>query len=171
MAAYLGVSSSQLCMSNSSKYMNRQLGPAQSLKMAELMQAHVLSQSGASPSLKKLQKQEGKDCACLAENMKVDARYHLGRVPVLQRRLTQMKTKVAKDTAWLNTLDHLIAKLPPATVPKSPDRIWLENHKVLVLERLLKNGPVAQMKLEVQIELGKAKARVYDETCLKHEKK
>jgi hypothetical protein len=170
-AAYLGVSPSQFCMSNSNSYMNRQLGPGQSLKITELMQAHMLAQSGSSPSIKKLQKQDGNDCACLADKMKLDARYHSLRIPGLQQRLNDMKTKVERDTAWLNTLDRLIAKLPPETKPKSPERIWLENQDVLVLERLKKNGPLAQMKLEVQIAMEQAKARVYHEAYAKHAKK
>ncbi len=171
-ADYLNVSPSMVCMSNSGKYMNRELAPALSLKLRALMEAHVLSQQdGASPSVKQLQELEGKDCGCFADNMKVEARYHSGRIHGLQRRLYDMTTKVGRDLAWLNTLDRLIAKLPPVTTPKSPERIWLENQKVLVLERLQNNGPLAQMKLEIQIELENAKAKVYQDAYEKQAKK
>ncbi len=171
LAAYLGISSSQVCMSNSDNYMNRQLGPAQSLKITQLMEAHVLcQQKGTSPSVKKMQKQEGKDCACFADKLKGDALHHSLRIPALKRRLDDMKTKLERDTAWLNTLDRLMAKLPPATKPKSAERIWLEHQGVIVLERLNKNGLLAQMKLELQIELETAKANVYREAYLRYGK-
>ena len=78
--------------------------------------------------------------------------------------------KEQKDMYWLNTVDQLLATLPKIK-GLANDRIWLENQQAIVLERLQKNGRLKQVKLETQIEMEKARARVYRDVLKKLLKK
>lgn len=86
------------------------------------------------------------------------AAHYYSRVPLLTHRLTEMIRQEQKDRQWLHTVDDMLVKLPETN--RQIDRKWLENQQVLVAERLEKNGKLAQAKLEIQIELAKAKSAI-----------
>ncbi len=162
LAAYLGISVTLLSMTNTGRHGARQLGPAPSLKMAALLLAHVQAQKPhpPGPTRIKMQKKAAETCHSVAKVMQIDARYATHHVPLLRNRLNEMRSAQQQDMEWLNTLELLFARLASAEEPKG-DKIWLEHQKELVLKRLQKNGLSAQVKLEVQIEMEEARARIY----------
>ena len=162
LAAYLGISATLLNMTNTGRHGDRQLRSASSIKMAELMLAHQqsLKTNAQSASLKKMQDRSANDWTRLAKGMLLDADHADTHAVILKHRLDEMTGKEQKDIYWLHTVDQLLATLPK-TRESANDRIWLEIQQGIVLKRLQKNGRLAQVKLETQIEMEKARARVY----------
>jgi hypothetical protein len=172
LAPYLGISPSLLNMANTGRHGARQLGDAQSKKWEELVLAHLQSQKPHSPgpSIKKMQKTLADDCARLATKMLLDAKYAADHIPVLREQMDEMSRNHQRDKEWINTVDYLLTKLPNSA-ESANDRIWLQNQERIVLRRLEKNGLAAQVKLEVQIEMEKARARIYGDAVKKLQKK
>jgi hypothetical protein len=162
LAAYLGISGTLLSMTETGRHGERQLGSASSKKMTELMLAHLQSQKANTPSasLKKMQARLADDCTGLAKRMLQDADRADAHAAILKRGLDEMAGKEQQDIYWLQTVDQLLAALPN-TRESAKDRKWLEIQQSIVLRRLEKNGRLAQVKLETQIEMEKARARVY----------
>jgi len=171
LAAYIGVSGSLLSMANTGRHGTRRLGVAQSKKMTDLELAHLQSQKSGAPgsSFKKIQ-QAAADGARLVKKMLTDANHAAAHVTVLERRLAEMKRKQQQDMEWMNTVDLLLTSLPKSR-ESANDRIWLQNQQVIFLKRVQKNGLPEQVKLEVQIETEKTKARIYREAIKKLPKK
>ena len=164
LAAYLGISPTLLNMTKTGRHGNRELRSTPSNKMTALMQAHLQSQkvNAPGPSLKKIQDSSAIDCSKLATRMLGEANHADAHLEILKRRLDEMVRKEQADTHWLNTVEQLLSTLPK-TRESDRDRTWLEYRQVIVLKRLKKNGRLAQVKLETQIETKKANARVYRE--------
>ena len=102
------------------------------------------------------------DCARLAPKMLLKAKYAADHMSVLEDQLDEMSRNQQRDREWMNTVDYLL------TSGESPnDRIWLQNQEKIVLKRLEKNGLPAQVKLEVRIEMEKARTRIYREAVKK----
>ena len=162
LAAYLGISATLLNMTKTGRHGARRLRSASSIKMEELMLAHQqsLKAKAQSASLKKMQDRSANDCNRLAKEMLRDANHADAHALILKDRLDEMAGKEREDMYWLHTVDQLLSKLPK-TRESANDRIWLENQQAIVLERLQRNGRLAQVKLETQIEMEKASARVY----------
>lgn len=172
LAAYLGISSTLLSMTNTGRHGPRQLGNAQSKKMADLLLAHLQSQRTNAPSvsIKKMQKRSTEDCARLAKEMLVNANYAATHLSRLELQLDEIARNQQQDTEWLHTVDYLLTRLSNSR-ESANDRIWLQNQQVIVLKRLQKNGSQAQVKLETQIEMEKARARIYRDALKKLQKK
>jgi hypothetical protein len=162
LAAYLGISATLLNMTNTGRHGDRQLSSASSIKMADLVLAQHQSLKANTPSasLKKMQARSANECTRLAKQMLQDANYADLHTVILKQQLDEMAGKEQKDKYWLHTVDQLLARLSK-TRESARDRRWLENQQVIVMERLQKNGRLAQVKLETQIEMEKARARVY----------
>lgn len=162
LAAYLGISATLLNMTRTGRHGARQLSSSSSYKMKELMLAHQqsLQANAQGASLKKMQDRSANDCTRLAKRILQDANHADAHALILKGRLDEMAGKEQKDIYWLHTVDQLLAGLPK-TRESAKDRIWLEYQQVIVLERLQKNGRLAQIKLETQIEMEKARGRVY----------
>ncbi|HEV7782350.1 MAG TPA: hypothetical protein VGO58_13845 [Chitinophagaceae bacterium] len=162
LAAYLGISSTLLSMTQTGRHGARQLNSAATKKRRALVAAYQgaqkLNTHGA--SLRKMQEYLADDYNLLAESMMRDADYADAHARILKRRLDVMANSEQQDQQWLNTLDLLLATLPN-TSESVRDRKWLEVQQAFASERLHKNGRLRQVKLEVQIEMEKARARVY----------
>lgn len=172
LAAYLGVSSSLLNMINTGRHGDRQLGADQSKKSTDLSLAHLQSQKphAPGPSIKKMQKSVAEDCARLATKMSGKAEYAAANMAVLGDQLDDMSRNHQRDREWINTVDYLLTKLPNSRESEN-DRIWLQNQEKIVLKRLEKNGLASQVKLGAQIEMEKARARIYGAAVKKLQKK
>lgn len=172
LAAYLRISVTLLNMTNTGRHGERQLAAAPSLKMTALQLAHVQAQKLHTPgaTCTKMQKQAAASSRSLAKVMKIDANRAAHRVPVLRDKLDEMRRAQQQDMEWMHTLDLLFARLASSEDPVG-DKTWLNYHRVTVLERLQKNGLTAQVKLEVQVELEEARARIYKAAQEKLEKK
>jgi hypothetical protein len=162
LAAYLGISATLLNMTKTGRHGSRQLRSASSNKMTELMLAHQqsLKTNAQSESLKKMQARSANDCSRLAKGILQVADHADAHAAILKHRLDELAVKEQQDKYWLHTVDKMLATLPK-TRESAKDRIWLENQQVIVLERLRRNGRLAQVKLETEIEMEKARARVY----------
>ncbi len=162
LAAYLRISVTLLNMTNTGRHGARQLTAAPSLKMTALQLAHVQAQKlhTPGPTNSKMQKQAATSCRSLAKVMEIDARRASHRVAFLQNKLNEMRRAQQQDMEWMYTLDLLVDRLPGSEDPAG-DKTWLDYQKVMVLERLEKNGFPAQVKLEAQIEMEEAKAWIY----------
>jgi hypothetical protein len=99
-----------------------------------------------------------------------DAKYAAYHIPVLGDQLDDMCSNHQRDMEWMNTVDYLLAKLPNSDQTAN-DRMWLQNQERTVLRRLEKNGLAAQVKLEVQIEMEKARVRIYNDAVKKLQEK
>jgi hypothetical protein len=99
-----------------------------------------------------------------------DAKYAADHTPVLGDQLDEMCRNHQRDKEWLNTVDYLLTKLPNSG-KSANDRRWLQNQERIVLKRLEKNGLAAQVKLEVQIEMEKARVRIFSDAVEKLQKK
>jgi hypothetical protein len=172
LAAYLGISPTLLSMTNTGRHGARQLGDAQTRKWEDLVQAHLEAQKthDPGPSLKKMQKRSADDCARLAKVLTGNANHAAAHVSLLEFQLGEMARNQQQDREWVNTVDHLLAKLPNSK-ESANDRIWLQYQQELVLKRLQKNGLPTKVKLEAQIEMEKAKARIYRHALKKLVKK
>jgi hypothetical protein len=172
LAAYLGVSPSLLNMTNTGRHGARKLGTVQSEKSTELLAAHLQSQKPhkPGPSIKKMQETVADDCGRLATKMLRDEKYAADHIPVLEEQLDEMCRNHQRDKEWLNTVEYLLAKLPNSG-DSANDRRWLQNQERIVLKRLEKNGRPVQVKLEVQIEMEKARVRIYSDAVEKLQKK
>ncbi len=162
LASYLGVSHSLLSMTNSWRYGDRQLGGGPSKKMTDLLLAHVKAQEPhiRSGLLKKMLDPAADGSARLADKLLSDADYADAHAGILEDRLADMVTKYQQDRQWMNTIKLLLSTLP-ATEETVNDCTWLANQQVVVSKRIQRNGLPAQVKLEVQIEIEKARGRVY----------
>lgn len=161
LAAYLGISVTLLNMTETGRHGERRLCGKPSKKMAELLVAHQQSQklNTHGISIKRMEISSANDCARLAKVMRLDADHADAHVAILNRRLDEMVSKAKQDMHWIKTVDLLLATLPK-TRESAKDSIWLQNQQEIVLERLQKNGWLAQVKLEAQIETKKERARV-----------
>ena len=172
LAAYLGISATLLSMTETGRHGQRQLSSASSSKMTELLLAHQQSQksNAHTASLKKMQDRSANDCARFAKVVSLDANHAKAHAVILRNRLDKMARNEVQNMHWMNTVDLLLATLPK-TRESAKDRIWLENQQKIVLKRLEKNGRLAQVKLEGQIEIEKARARIYMDVLKKLLKK
>jgi len=159
LARYLGISTSMMNMSQSTRYPSHQLSSGYVLKMEELVISHRQAQrSGiAGSSWRKLQDSFNTDTAKAIKKLASDAAYFESRAGIFKRRLEEMAIREREDRQWLNTVDHMLAKLSHAKEQQT-DRKWLQNQQAVVETRLQKNGILAQAKLEIQVEMNKAKA-------------
>jgi hypothetical protein len=171
-AAYLGISATLLSMTNTGRHGARALGDAKSKKWEHLLMAHLQSQKTAAPgpSIKKMQKGSADACTMLAKEMLGKANHAAAHVPLLELQLNEMARNQQQDTEWMNTVDHLLAKLPHSR-ESANDRIWLRNQQEIALERVKKNSLPEQVKLEVLLEMEKARARIYKDALKKLQKK
>lgn len=160
LAAYLGISATLLNMTKTGRHGTRQLRSASSIKMAELMKAHLQSKKANSTFLIKMPDRLVNDCTRHANKILLNANHADKRVVLLKYRLDEMTAKEREDIYWLNTVNQLLASLP-RTKSSTKDRIWLQYQESITLKRLQKNGRLAQVKLETQIEIEKARARIY----------
>ena len=162
LAAYLRIGASLLNMIQSRRHGPRQLNASSSKKWNDLVLAHNDSKKTKpqSASVKMIEAQSSDDCTRFAKRMLQEANYTDSYVTIIERRLKEMIAKEQEDLYWLNTVDHLLETLP-RNKEAAKDRVWLNHQQVIVLERLKKNGWLAQSKLETKIEMGKARARVY----------
>ncbi|HMU09128.1 MAG TPA: hypothetical protein PKC54_03925 [Ferruginibacter sp.] len=161
LAAYLGISASMFHMAESGRYTSHNLSSASSLKMAELILAHQQAQKSGSPgaSLRKRQEAFNRDAGKVIKTLELVADHSFSRAKVLTRSLAEMTEREQADSQWLNTVDRLLATLAGNKETKG-DRAWLELQQLLVIKRLQKNGRLEQAKLQMQIQLEKAKAAI-----------
>ncbi len=162
LAAYLGVSVTLLSMTKTGRHGNRQFSPSVSLKMTKLQEAYLLSEKTKpdSPSLAKMKDASPDQYSRLAKIMLAEAKYIDLQAKLLKCRLDKMVRTVEEGERWIRTVEQLLASLPDVK-ESGKDRKWLENQKAVTLTRLQKNGWLARLKLETQIETKKAKARLY----------
>jgi len=162
LAVYYGISPTLLSMTETGRHGPRNLSSGSLKKKREIFLAHeqTKNSNAYTTSLKKIQDRIAIKCEQLAKKMSGDANYADSTATVLKRRLDEMVRNEQQDSHWMKTLDLLLARLPK-TKESANDRIWLENQQVVTEERLQKNGRLAQVKLETQIELEKARARIY----------
>ena len=162
LADYLGVSVTLLNMTKTGRHGARELKPATSQKMTKLMEAHILAEKpGAeSQSGKKIKDGSPGEYRQLAKDLLEEATFLNTQANMLKRRLDKMVETGEETEHWIRTIDTLLA--PRSHVKQSGrDRQWLEAQKAFALIGLEKNGFLAQLNLETQIETKKAKARIY----------
>ena len=159
LAAYLGVSATLLSMTDTGRHGNRHLGGKAAEKKAKLWLVHEQGQKSGKtgPSLQKLREANK---AIAKTTMLTEAKYADSHATVLQNKLNEMLQKEQQDINWLKTMDKLLSLLP-ASEKSANDRIWIAYQQQRALERLEKNGFMAQVKLQIQIATAKAKAGVY----------
>jgi len=159
LARYIGISTSMMNMSQSARYPLHQLSSGSVLKMSELVVSHRQVQRSRIPgsSWRKLQDSFNISAAKTIKKLALDATYFKSRAGIFIRRLEEMAIREREDRQWLNTVDHLLAKLAN-TKEQQKDRQWLQNQQAVVETRLQKNGILVQAKLEIQVEMNKAKA-------------
>lgn len=159
LARYLGISTSMMNMSHSARYPQYQLSSGSVLKMSELVNSHRQVQRSGVPgsSWRKLQDSFNISADKAIKKLASDATYFESRAGIYKRRLKEMAIREREDRQWLNTVDHILAKLPH-TKEQQSDRKWLQNQQGVVETRLQKNGILVQAKLEIQVEMNKAKA-------------
>ncbi|HMK03024.1 MAG TPA: hypothetical protein VK489_02490 [Ferruginibacter sp.] len=97
--------------------------------------------------------------AALASKLKADMDYYNAKARVLQTKLNEMLNSYEADMQWLNTVEERLETLR-VTKETKMDRLWFGNQQALVSERLERTGIVAQVKLEMQVEMVKAKAAI-----------
>ena len=172
LAAYLGISATLLSMTKTGRHGDRGLTTGPSKKMEDLVVAHQQSQQFKAQTVikKRMEDSSARDCARLAKLMLQDADHADAHVTILKRRLDEMTGNEQQDLHWMNTVDLLLANLPK-NKESARDRVWLENQQEMVLSRLQKNGRPAQVKLEAQLEMEKARARIYRDMEKKLRKK
>jgi hypothetical protein len=164
LAAWLGVSSSQLSMNSSGRHGPRKLKDAAAAKWATL--ALTYRQQSAeptpSPSLLKTNKREATPCRQLAAKAASIAAHCRAGHPVFTGKLKKMQEQHKALTGWIKTLDFLLANLP-ATKEHKGDRLWADYQLGKAMASIKKYGPAAQAKLRAKIALEKAKAVIYEE--------
>ncbi len=126
------------------------------------MEAHLLSEKANPESLSLTKMKEGSpgQYSRVAKRMLDEATYMDLQAKLLKGRLDKMVRTVEEGERWIRTVEQLLASLPNIK-ESGKDRKWLENQKAITLTRLQKNGWLAQLNLETQIETKKAKARLY----------
>ncbi len=161
LAQYLGISPSMMNMAESPRHPSHNLSSASSIKLAELVLAHQQEQKAGSPgvSVRKRQETFNRDAAKVIKTLEQVADFSLSRAKVLTRSLADMTAREQADSQWLNTVDRLLATLPVNKETKG-DRTWLELQQLLVIKRLQKNGRLEQAKLQMQVQMEKAKAAI-----------
>jgi hypothetical protein len=164
LADYLEISGTLMSMAQTGRHGGRQLSPAASNKMTELLMAHEEAQRlhPKSNSTRKIKDQQADEFRLHGERLLQNAIHAEAYAVVLKQRLDKMAGKHQDDLRWLNTVELLLGRLPKASKPTKLSR-WLQNQHLVVLERLGKNGPLAQIKFETKIELEKAKRQVYQD--------
>jgi hypothetical protein len=162
LATYLSVSGTLMSMSNTGRHGSRKLGNEASLKLAELVKAHIVSQKATTenPSLKKLEDRAAEECKPLGKKWSSQAAFSRAYAQVLGEQLEEMRIKCQQDLLWLKTVDQLLEKMPNSG-RDARDRPWFNHQQLITMERLQKTGPIAQAKLELKMELEKMKAVIY----------
>lgn len=161
LAAYLGVSQTYLSMSKSGKHADKNLGPAASEKLAALLKTHYQPIKRTTGTASKKIKEEltatGKR---LSQKLLMDTIYTSSRIIVWEQKLNQMIGAYQADKDWFQTLETILASLPPGK-NASNDRIWLNNQLVDTSKRLVRNGIPAQVKLRAAIDMDHAKLLIW----------
>jgi hypothetical protein len=162
LAAYLRVSPTLLSMATTLRHGSRELAGEVTGKLARLTEKFMEAEhvTGNSPSLKKMERRQAADAEKMLAVLTSQSAYCEARIAVLRRQLHDMESHQQQDEHWLRTVDTLLADLPN-NKSSADERIWLQNQQVITMERLQKNGIVAQGKLEMKIGLEKARLKGY----------
>jgi len=160
LAVYLGISASMMHMARSGKYVYHSLSFPLLKKLAGLIMAQeeVQKTGQTGHSFQLVQDKVNTDIAETIATLEMDASYLESKAPISQAKLEAMINREREDRDWLNTVDHLLANIPD-TKDKDKDRRWLEIQQTTVSARLKKNGKLAQVKVQLQIEVDKARAK------------
>lgn len=160
LANYLGISPSMFHMAESSHYLSHNLSSRNSLKLLglTLAQLEVQKTRQAGPSCQLVQDSVDKNIAKAIGDLEYEALRLERKAREDQQKLDDMISREREDRDWLNTVDHLLANIPD-TKDKDKDRGWLESQQETVSARLKKNSRLAQVKLQLQMEVDKARAR------------
>ena len=164
LAAYVGVSGALLTMAGDSRYGKRQLSSAASSKLLQLTNTYLEVQHAGiqGPSLLNAMQKASNQLVVKADMMRKEAELFQSRAALLQAKLDQMTMRETHYSHWLNTVDHLLSRLPDSA-GEGNDRIWLEYQKVMTVKKLERVGTMPQLKLSIRLETERAKARVYQE--------
>lgn len=158
LAAYLGIKSSTLSMGNSTKY-KRKLPSAASQKLAYLHQDFELMEfQPKKPGRSSVEIKVSANKALKKEynRLLIEVKYFEARAVELVRRFDEMCSLYRQNLRWLHVLDSRLAASPTKN-----ERTWLDYQQVVTIERIVKNGEVAQFKLQLDIEMARAKATTY----------
>lgn len=125
LAAYLGVTSSQLSMNSSDRYGSRNLKATAAEKLAELMLIHhqQSAKKTGSRSFREIKNRLATECRRLAGSARAQAEYSHAYHTILKRKLDKMKEQHVAASAWIKTLGYLLETLP-ATKENAGDRGW-----------------------------------------------
>ena len=158
LAAYLSIQPSALSMANSAKYKRKlPLGAAQKLAGLQL-DFELMEYQPKKPGISSVQIKILADKAAMKEytNLLSEAKYFEAGAGQLAKRLDEMCSLFKQDLRWLHVIDARLAASPTKN-----ERKWLDYQQVITAERIEKNGIMAQFKLQLNIELARAKATVY----------
>ena len=158
LAAYLQVTPSTMSMTSSGRH-KRKLPSIPSVKLAELQRDFELMKANtgkAGKSLNKINELENSGCKKIQNKLLGEVKYFTSKVPVLERRLEFMRWQYVQNILWLKVIEARLANSPNA------DRIWLSNQQVKTVEKIKKNGIPEQLKIELDIEMSKARSMVYE---------
>lgn len=160
-ADYLGISQSLLAMNEKSL---RSLPLKASLKETELeLEFQNMQKSkGQSSSWLALQPAFDKQDEKLYHEMDYNVKHHELKAKILESRLGELINTQQQQKAWLEIIDKKLASPSDKSKEKSSDKLWLEMQQAEVSQKLLKNSNTAQAKLQLQIDLLRATANVYE---------
>jgi len=167
LANYLGISPTMLNLAEG-KQLSRNLPAGLSGKLAALGLSHHNTKISKRPkrSFAISQPKISRELAVVSDRMELDVDYYSAKAKVLQRKLDEMVSKYTGDIQWLNTVEDRMEALAGKKEFKK-DHNWFENQHLVVLERLEKTGIVTQVKLEMQVELAKARAAINRKLLMK----
>ncbi len=145
-------------MANSTKY-KRKLPLGVSQKLAELYQDFELMEfHPQKPGRSSVQIKALANKALREEYNKLlrEAKYFEAGASILAKRLDEMCHQFGQDIRWLHVIDARLA-----ATPTNNERKWLDYQQVVTIERIKKNGALVQFKLQLDIEMARAKATTY----------
>ncbi len=158
LAAYLGISPTMMALSQG-KGSSRSLKSTANLRLAKLQNTHLQLlklKKDYEPVLRPYQR---KEMAARAKRMETDGDWYEARAGHLQKKLDLLKEKHETAKQWMNSIEHLLENLP-GTKESKGEKIWLNNQHAVTAENLERTGPLAQLKLNMEIEWMLARARI-----------
>lgn len=158
LAAYLGISPTMMALSQG-EGSSRNLGSMANLRLANLQNTHLQLQKSKKNYGQVFRPYQLKKMHAQAKRMETDADWYEARANLLQKKLNLLREKYETGKQWMNSIEHLLDNLPGNKESRA-ERIWLNNQQAVTAENLEQTGPVAQLKLKMQVELMNARAGI-----------
>lgn len=163
LAAYLGISPTMMALSQT-KGSSRSLHSTASLRLTRLQNTHLQLLKSKKKYEQVLRPYQLKEMAAQAKRMETDGDWYEARAGLMQKKLKLLKEKHEAAKQWMTSIEHLLANLP-GNKESGGEKIWLNNQQAVTTERLEQTGPLAQLKLNMEIEFMQARAGICRSTA------